>query len=221
MKYIDPDGENPWDILKGFAKGYSNAVVSANMPLSSNSPIGKIIGAAKTVIAVRSPKSSPKEQFDVDMAIITGIHEQTTLGLIEAGVKEYKAGGDGSQTGEKLGDMAANVAMETAITATTLGAGSAATATSKAASAGTKSFFEGTRYTDKVVKQMKLADYHGFPESVKAFESQGVVSTIKGGDGVARQMLKIPGEYKGKSGHFEFIKEADGNINHRYFKPNE
>jgi hypothetical protein len=28
------------------------------------------------------------------------------------------------------------------------------------------------------------------------------------------------GEYKGKEGNFEFIKEADGNINHRFFKPN-
>lgn len=67
---------------------------------------------------------------------------------------------------------------------------------------------------------MKKGDFHGFPESVKAFEADGIVTTIKGGDGVTRQMLKIPGEYGGKKGSFEFIKEADGSINHRLFRPN-
>ncbi len=32
-----------------------------------------------------------------------------------------------------------------------------------------KSFFEGTKYTNKVLKQMKQGDFHAFPESVKAF----------------------------------------------------
>jgi len=89
------------------------------------------------------------------------------------------------------------------------------------AKAETKSFFDGTRYTSKVLGQMKNADYHAFPESVKAFESSGTVTTITGGDGVTRQMLKIPGEYGGKKGMFEFIKESDGSINHRLFRPNQ
>ena len=83
-----------------------------------------------------------------------------------------------------------------------------------------KSFFEGTKYTNKVLGQMKKGDFHGFPEAVKAFESSGVITTIKGGDGVTRQILKIPGEYGSKKGFFEFIKEADGTINHRLFRPN-
>lgn len=33
-------------------------------------------------------------------------------------------------------------------------------------------------------------------------------------------MLKIPGDYCGKKGLFEFIKEADGPINHILFRPN-
>lgn len=82
------------------------------------------------------------------------------------------------------------------------------------------SFFQGTKYTNKVLGQMKSEPFHAFPESVKAFESSGVISTIKGGDGITRQMLKIPGEYGGKKGFFEFIKEADGSINHRFFRPN-
>ena len=87
------------------------------------------------------------------------------------------------------------------------------------ASATTEDFFAGARYTDKVVGQMKQADLHAFPESVKAFQDAGQVSKLTGGDGVARELLRIPGEYRGKQGAFEFIKEADGAINHRLFKP--
>lgn len=40
---------------------------------------------------------------------------------------------------------------------------------------------------------------------------------IRRGDGVARTKLSIPGRYKGKDGVFEFIKEPNGDINHRFF----
>ncbi len=83
---------------------------------------------------------------------------------------------------------------------------------------GSKSFFSGTKYTEKVLGQMKMGDNHAFPESVKAFESSGSVSKIMGGDGVSRQMLRIPGQYNGRNGYFEFIKEPNGLINHRFFK---
>jgi RHS repeat-associated protein len=82
------------------------------------------------------------------------------------------------------------------------------------------SFFAGTKYSSKVWKQMQLGDFHSFPEGIKAFEKYGIRSFIKGGDEIEREMLKIPGSYKGKSGYFEFIKEADGSINHRLFNPN-
>lgn len=82
-----------------------------------------------------------------------------------------------------------------------------------------KDFFEGTKYSDKVWRQMKRGDFHAFPESVKAFQGDGVISAIKGADGVTREMLSIPGSYKGKTGVFEFIKESDGTINHRFFRP--
>ncbi len=89
-----------------------------------------------------------------------------------------------------------------------------------------RSFFEGTRYTPKVLQQMRGApgEFHSFPESVTAFESAGTVRTITGGDGVVRQMLEIPGSYATRNGRvldgvFQFIKEADGAINHRLFVP--
>jgi RHS repeat-associated protein len=82
-----------------------------------------------------------------------------------------------------------------------------------------KDFFQGTRYTDKVIAQMRQGDFHSFPESVKAFQAEGTVSRITGADGVSREMLRIPGEYAGKKGAFEFIKETEGTINHRLFRP--
>ncbi|PCI14998.1 MAG: hypothetical protein COB71_00150 [Thiotrichales bacterium] len=81
-------------------------------------------------------------------------------------------------------------------------------------------FFKGTKYTDKVRKQMQQGDFHSFPESVKAFQNTGKVSKLKGGDGVIRDKLEILGGYRGREGKFEFIKESNGNINHRLFKPN-
>ena len=91
-----------------------------------------------------------------------------------------------------------------------------------AGGAGTgRGFFEGTRYTQKVLQQMRggVGEFHSFPQSVTAFESAGTVRTITGGDGVVRQMLEIPGSYGGRNGVFQFIKEADGAINHRLFVP--
>lgn len=82
-----------------------------------------------------------------------------------------------------------------------------------------KDFFAGTKYTDKVLVQMKQGDFHSFPESVRGFQDTGSVSKLTGGDGVVREILKIPGNYQGKDGFFEFIKEVDGSINHRLFRP--
>jgi hypothetical protein len=84
----------------------------------------------------------------------------------------------------------------------------------------TADFFAGTRYSPKVMDQMKLGEFHAFPEHVTAFQDAGQVTKFTGGDGIVRDMLKIPGEYRGRAGVFEFIKEADGQISHRMFKPN-
>ena len=89
-----------------------------------------------------------------------------------------------------------------------------------------QSFFQNTKYTDKVLEQMKggAGEFHSFPESVRAFENAGSIKTITGGDGLVREMLEIPGSYSTssgvwKDGMFQFMKEADGAINHRLFVP--
>jgi hypothetical protein len=88
------------------------------------------------------------------------------------------------------------------------------------ANSANKSFFEGAKYSDIVEGKMKIGDFHSFPEEVKLFEKNGTITNIKGGDGIIRQLLKIPGDYGGKKGFFEFVKEADGTITHRLFRPN-
>lgn len=80
-------------------------------------------------------------------------------------------------------------------------------------------FFEGTRYSSKVLAQMRRPDYHAFPEMIKNHAGRGQVVPLTGADGVVRMRLRIPGSYNGKSGIFEFIKEPDGMINHRLFIP--
>ncbi len=105
------------------------------------------------------------------------------------------------------------------VPANALAAG-AAGAMSGVQSATAKSFFEGTQYSPKVLAQASSGDYHAFPQSVGAFSGEGTVKSIVGGDGVTRSQLTIPGEYNGKTGVFEYIRDAAGAINHRLFVPN-
>lgn len=49
-------------------------------------------------------------------------------------------------------------------------------------------------------------DYHSFPESVIAFEKNGQVIQIIGGDGIKRSKLTIPGWYRGKTVYLNLSK---------------
>ena len=84
---------------------------------------------------------------------------------------------------------------------------------------GAVNFFKGAKYSPKVLQQMQKADdlYHAFPKSVDGFATRYGQSTIKiGGDDKTYQMLRMQGSYGGKTGTFEWIKDADGIINHRF-----
>ncbi len=81
-------------------------------------------------------------------------------------------------------------------------------------------FFEGASYSSKVLKQMGKADdiYHAFPKSVDGFATKfGQWSTKLGADGKPYQWLKMPGSYGDKTGVFEYTKDANEIINHRFF----
>ena len=88
------------------------------------------------------------------------------------------------------------------------------------AAKGGKTFFDGAKYSDKVLRQMNKADdiYHAFPKSVDGYATKfGQWSTRVGADGKVYQWLEMPGGYGGKFGTFEYIKDAGGIINHRFF----
>lgn len=83
------------------------------------------------------------------------------------------------------------------------------------------SFFKGTKYSDKVIRQMgnKKDIVHSFPKSVDGYANKYGQRTINvGKDGKTYQWLKLNGSYRGKIGTFEYIKDNKGVINHRYFK---
>jgi len=68
---------------------------------------------------------------------------------------------------------------------------------------------------------MKTGDFHAFPKSVEGFASSGRASlTVQKSTGIVKEMLRIPGNYRGKEGNFEFIKHESGVIYHRLFRPN-
>jgi RHS repeat-associated protein len=83
-----------------------------------------------------------------------------------------------------------------------------------------RSFFQGAEYSPKVLGQMRNAKdpFHAFPNSVEGFATEyGNFSIRTGGDGNPYQWLEMAGRYRGKTGTFEFTKDASGVIDHRYF----
>ncbi len=81
-------------------------------------------------------------------------------------------------------------------------------------------FFEGTKYAERVEVQMSRGDFHGFPKLVEGnYAGEGTVSQIVSKEGNPGTMLTIKGSYQGKAGTFEFIKDANGTIYHRFFNP--
>ena len=73
-------------------------------------------------------------------------------------------------------------------------------------------------YTQKVLDQMNLDVYHGFPSAIDSYGNIGRKSTLIGNDGIARTKIEISGSINGKNGVYEYIIEPDNKINHRFFK---
>lgn len=82
---------------------------------------------------------------------------------------------------------------------------------------------ESTKYTKKVRDQMEvLSDpFHAFPKSVDGFAGMGRKVEFIGGDGIKRIRIELDAIYRDKSGHFEWIIEANGAVNHRLFRIKE
>jgi len=82
-----------------------------------------------------------------------------------------------------------------------------------------KSFFKGTKYSKQVKAKMKRDQLHNFPKEVEAFEISGKLTVFKGGDKQVYQKLEIKGNYRNRDGTFEFIKNKNNEITHRFFNP--
>ncbi|MEM7311352.1 MAG: DUF6531 domain-containing protein [Planctomycetota bacterium] len=86
---------------------------------------------------------------------------------------------------------------------------------------------KGTRYTDKVRRQMEpnprtgRPDHHGFPREVDNYAGDGTQTTIRGEDGIDRTQVELPGSLNGRDGVFEWLIEPGGTVNHRLFRPNQ
>ncbi len=81
------------------------------------------------------------------------------------------------------------------------------------------SFFENSKYSSKVLEQMSNTEdiLHSFPKSVDGFSTRFGQFSIKiGADGNSYQWLKMHGSFGGKTGIFEYTKDANGIINHRF-----
>ena len=78
----------------------------------------------------------------------------------------------------------------------------------------------GIRYTDKVLKQMNnTADLnHAFPSVIDTFVDINSGRPLKGGDGIMRNLIELPGSINNTPGIFEYIIEPNGMCNHRYFR---
>ena len=84
-----------------------------------------------------------------------------------------------------------------------------------------QNFFENAKYTSKVNAQIQKDNYHGFPKTIDELARKyGKTSVYTGSkDAVPRLKLEIEGSYNGKKGIFEYMRNADGTINHRLFVP--
>ena len=234
LRYTDPPGTGPlkwlytgdWNAsdevydaaLGGAASTYGvrvadNVVVGSAAGAATGAAVGAGVGAGVGAIGGAGVGAVPGAGAG---AVAGGVG-----GAISGGVAALFSDPDAS-----LGSSAVDGVISGAIDGVTAGVGTKFLTPGKAAvCAGddvarqAAHFFDDTRLTQKVLDQMRLGDYHAFPRVVENFAENGAVRTIRGGDGVARDMLEIFGSYRGRDGVFEFIRESDGLINHRLFRP--
>ena len=205
LKYTDPDGRSA-TLVGGLVGG----VIGGGVALIQGQSWREIGAAAAGGAVSGAIFGSVVDSFGATLPVALG------AGAI--------AGVGGTVTGNAIngrGTTAREAAISAAAGAAGAGIGAATGKALSAAAEPAKSFFAGTSYSAKVLRQMSSGDLHAFPESVTAFESSGRTFWRRGGDGVKRLWLEIPGTYRGHEGVFQFIKEADGTINHRRFVPNQ
>lgn len=81
-------------------------------------------------------------------------------------------------------------------------------------------FFDETRLSVDVVTKMRIDKFHNFSNHVESFSSNGKWFRAMGRDGKIYEHLHIRGGYLNREGVFEFIKDSNNIITHRFFNPN-
>jgi RHS repeat-associated protein len=77
---------------------------------------------------------------------------------------------------------------------------------------------EAIRNAERVGSGLKEDALHRAASfAVEDIESKGTVFTFKGGDGVERTLVQVPGEVNGVSGRFEWIIDPSGRVTHQMF----
>lgn len=95
---------------------------------------------------------------------------------------------------------------------------------SKKVDSKSKDFFKNTKYTDKVLKQAsnKSDSQHSFSKHVDWFAARNwKVEKIPNIKWWSNDRLSVEWSHKWVKGTFDYIKDNNGNINHRKFTPNK
>ncbi|MEP3244604.1 MAG: RHS repeat-associated core domain-containing protein, partial [Sneathiella sp.] len=152
------------------------------------------------------------------MTPVVGIFADALNAVVYTGEAGYHAvTGDFGRAGSAIGNAGVSVG------AMVPGAGQGVTATKWAAmglgAAKRANPLNGTKYTDKVMRQMDGKDLdHNFPSLIDKQADAATVRKITGGDGISRTKVELPGSINGKDGNFSWIIEPDNTINHRQFE---
>jgi len=98
IRFIDPDGEGPGDVIKGFAKGFKDVLVSA-------------VTASPIIIAHQVSQASSEDLKKAGNAFLEKGYQTSVPGYLDTAIKEYNSGGDGSKTGQLTGEIIGEAAV--------------------------------------------------------------------------------------------------------------
>ena len=151
VRFIDPDGEGPGDVVKGYLAGSGKAVVDRIIFLP---------GIMNTVSAFTQADTKGKigMVLGASMAPAISIKENSVPHLVETAVKEYNEGGDGFKTGATVGKVATDFSIDGSMAIAGAGTSIASSTGSKvvstAANAGAKAGSTALRPVGKVLESV-------------------------------------------------------------------
>src|SRR6185437_11021771 len=82
---------------------------------------------------------------------------------------------------------------------------------------------EDATYSEKVILDMEMGDYHAFPSIVDKIAAETGQATVeRGGDGKMYTHVRLEGGYENEDeGTFHYVIDGEGKIQHRMFEPSD